>query len=242
MCSRLDSMDENPRVAVPRWLLEPVSPLSASQQNYLDRVLEAGLEPLDLTDPSATLSGCAGLLLTGGVDIDPALYGEPPHPMTEEVNRARDEFELNLLRQAMDAGLPVLAVCRGHQLLNVCLGGSLLQHVEGGAHVSYESQPISSSFHEIQIDAGSRLRDIYRTERLLVNSRHHQAITPERLAVNLRCTAMSDDGLVEGMESVAHGWVVGVQWHPERPEPEMPGFAESSRKLWEAFAEAVRRP
>jgi putative glutamine amidotransferase len=231
-------MDKVPRVAVPRWLPDPGSAPTASQQNYLDCIREAGLEAVDLTDASATLSGCSGLLLTGGVDIDPALYGEQPHPRTEEVNRARDEIELRLLREAFASGLPVLAVCRGHQLLNVCLGGSLLQHVESGAHVSHEA--VTSSFHEIKIDAGSKLRGIYETERLLVNSRHHQAVTPEGLAQGLKCTAVSDDGLVEGVESPAHGWVVGVQWHPERPEPEKEGFADSSRKLWEAFASAVR--
>lgn len=229
-----------PRIAVPRWLSEPDGAPSASQQNYIDRILETGLEAVDLTDPGKGLAGCGGLLLTGGVDVDPALYGETPDPRTEEVNRRRDDFELGLLRQALATDLPVLAVCRGHQLLNVCLGGGLLQHIESGAHVSREDRPITSGFHEVRVVPGSKLQALYEAELLLVNSRHHQAVTPERLARGLICTAITDDGLVEGMESPTHRWVVGVQWHPERLEPETAGFAESSHRLWQAFASAVK--
>jgi putative glutamine amidotransferase len=232
-------MPERPRVAVPRWLSEPGLAPSHSQQNYLDRVAELGFEAIDLTDPTASLRGFDGLLLTGGADVDPALYGETPHPETYEVNRARDEFELSLLREAMAADLPVLAICRGHQLLNVCLGGRLLQHIEGDAHRWHEDEPATSSWHEIEIEARSKLRDAYGARRVLVNSRHHQAVTPDRLARGLTCTALSDDGFVEGMESPARRWVVGVQWHPERIEESQPRFAETSRKLWQAFAVAV---
>ena len=233
-------MAERPRIAVPRWLSEPELAPTQSQQNYLDRVLDLGFDPADLTDPESSLRGYAGLVLTGGVDVDPALYGEAPHPETEEVNRARDEFELTLLRQALAADLPVLAICRGHQLLNVCLGGSLLQHIEGDAHRWHEDEPVTSSWHDIAINAGSKLRRAYGTGRVLVNSRHHQAVTPDGRASALTCTAVSNDGFVEGIESPVHRWVVGVQWHPERLEPEVPDFAEQSQKLWKAFAAAVR--
>jgi putative glutamine amidotransferase len=227
-------MSNRPRIAIARWEDIPGERL----HNYWDRVREAGLEPVDVSGAGATMSSASGLVLTGGVDVDPALYGEAPHPQTEQVNRARDEFELALLRQALESDMPVLAICRGHQLLNVCLGGSLLQHIEGNAHRWQEDEPVTSSWHEIAIATGSKLHRIYGAQRLLVNSRHHQGVTPQRLAHGLISTAVSDDGFVEGIESPAHGWVVGVQWHPERPEPETPSFRASSRRLWAAFAQA----
>jgi gamma-glutamyl-gamma-aminobutyrate hydrolase PuuD len=229
-------MTEMRRVAVARWEDVPGERL----HNYWDRVRDAGLEPVDVSGAGAAMAGFAGLLLTGGVDVDPALYGDVPRPETEAVDRARDEFELTLLRQALEADLPVLAVCRGHQLLNVCLGGSLQQHIEGDGHRWREDEPVTSSWHEIEIAGDSKLRQIYGARRVSVNSRHHQGVTRERLSSRLTCTALSPDGFVEGLESPEQRWVVGVQWHPERPEPETPGFAESSRKLWEAFAAAVR--
>src|SRR6185503_17837314 len=106
-----------PRVAVPRWPDVQLEWL----HNYHDRLREAGLEGVDVTDASLGLRDCDGLLLTGGVDVDPALYNEPPHEMTNEPVPARDAMELTLLRQALASGLPVLAICRGLQLVNVCL-------------------------------------------------------------------------------------------------------------------------
>jgi putative glutamine amidotransferase len=224
-----------PRVAVARWEDIPGERL----HNYWDRLREAGLEVVDTTGPGGSLKNCAGLVLTGGIDIDPSLYGETRHPEVAEINRPRDDFELALLREALEADVPVLAICRGHELLNVCFGGSLLQHDESGAHVWHEDEPITSSFHDVTLAPGSKLAAIYAGERIHTNSRHHQAVTPDRVANGLLITGMSDDSVVEGLESTAHRWVVGVQWHPERPEPETPGFAETSRALWDAFAAAV---
>jgi putative glutamine amidotransferase len=229
-----------PRVAVARWVVEAGTAPTASQQNYLDRVFDLGLTPVDLIDPRSSLDDCAGLVLTGGIDIDPSLYGEAAQPEVDEIDRPRDEFELTLLREALEADLPVLAICRGHQLLNVCFGGGLLQHVAGDAHRWQEDEPVTSSFHDVSLSAGSKLHAVYGSGLIKVNSRHHQAVTLNRVAKGLVVTGTSDDGLVEGLESPAHRWVVGVQWHPERPEPETPGFAESSRLLWQAFASVVR--
>src|SRR5688572_31370220 len=122
------------RVAVPRWPEVPLQWL----HNYHDRLREAGLESVDVTDAASGLRDCEGLLLTGGVDVDPLLYNEPPHEMTQTPVPARDAMELTLLRQALASDLPVLAICRGLQLLNVCLGGSLLQHIDSGGHAAGE--------------------------------------------------------------------------------------------------------
>ncbi|HWC30004.1 MAG TPA: gamma-glutamyl-gamma-aminobutyrate hydrolase family protein [Dehalococcoidia bacterium] len=228
------------RIAVPRWLAPDGAPPSFSQQNYLNRISELGFEAVDFTEIDGSLPGCAGLVLTGGVDVDPALYGEAPHPETDEVNRPRDDFELALLREALESDIPVLAICRGHQLLNVCLGGSLLQHIEGDGHRWQEDVPVTSRFHDVRFADGSKLARIYGQQRVQVNSRHHQGVTRDRLAAGLICTAITDDGFVEGIESADHRWVVGVQWHPERPEPETGGFAETSALLWQAFAAEVK--
>jgi putative glutamine amidotransferase len=192
---------------------------------------------VDLTQPGETMRGIGGLVIPGGRDVDAALYHEAPHPQTQEPHRARDDYEIALLREAMVADLPVLAICRGLQVLNVCLGGSLLQHIDSGLH---ESLPEGQSrWHEVTLARISRLRDIYGRDQVLVNSRHHQAVTPERLGPNQRRTAMTSDGLVEGFESTINRWVVAVQLHPERREPDVPGFAQASAALFSAFGDAI---
>ena len=237
-------MDYRPRIAITRWEKVPGEDIA----EYHRRVFEAGGEPLDLcidfvvhreTCSLDTLGGATGFILTGGVDIDPALYGETPHPRVKRTHRTRDEFELVLLRQALVHDLPILAICRGHQFLNVALGGGLLQHVDGDGHVAdYRCEGFPSRWHEVSIREGSRLHAALGAAGARVNSRHHQAVTAERLAPRLEAVARSPDGLVEGVESLAHRGVVGVQWHPERPEPCQCGFADTSALL---FQELVRQ-
>jgi putative glutamine amidotransferase len=213
-----------PRIAITRWEDVPGERMA----EYHRSVVEAGGEPLDLCIDFVvhqecccldTLGGATGLILTGGVDIDPALYGETPHPRVKHTDRSRDEFELVLLRQALVHDLPTLAICRGHQLLNVAFGGTLLQHIDGGDHRAHlHAEGIPSRWHDVTISEGSRLHAAVRTTAAHVNSRHHQAVTAERLAPRLQVVALSPDGLVEGVESLSHHWVIGVQWHPEREE------------------------
>ena len=223
-----------PRVAVARWRDVPCERL----HRYWDSLRNAGIDPIDFAEPGLSLKDCAGLLLPGGLDIDPARYGEARHPSVQEVNASRDSYEAALLWQALEADKPVLAICRGHQLLNVCLGGSLLQDIEGGEHVAYQEEGYPSRFHEVAIEPDTRLRALLGTDRTIVNSRHHQAVTPERLASGLRVSALTGDGLVEGVESERHTWVLGVQWHPEREE-EDDVFNAGSRRLFAAFREAL---
>ena len=226
-----------PKVAVARWEDVP----GERVESYWRCLREAGLAPVDLHKPAQPLGGCAGLVLTGGVDIDPQRYGEARHATVKDVNPARDEFEARLLDEALAADLPVLAICRGHQLLNVCLGGGLQQHIESGEHRAHKEQPYASRWHEVTLDGGSRLAGILGTAPVWVNSRHHQAVTADRLAPGLRVAARSEDGVVEAVESEAHRWVIAVQWHPEREEPERPDFSRLSARLFAAFAAETRR-
>ena len=244
-------MTYRPRIAITRWEKVPGENIA----EYHRRVIEAGGEPLDLCIDFVadrglcgvdTLGGATGLILTGGVDVDPALYGENPHPRVKHTDHSRDEFELVLLGQALVHDLPILAICRGHQLLNVAFGGGLLQHVDGDGHrADYGSEGFPSRWHEVAIREGSRLHAALGLPArqagaagALVNSRHHQAVTAERLAPRLEAVALSPDGLVESVECLAHRWVVGVQWHPERLEPCQCGFADTSALL---FRELVRQ-
>jgi putative glutamine amidotransferase len=226
------------RVAVARWEDVPGERL----RHYWQRLQEAGLDPVDACERGELLDRCGGLLLTGGVDIDPRLYGQEPGPRTLEWNRERDDFESGLLNRALRRDMPVLAICRGHQLLNVCLGGGLQQHIDSGEHTATNDEAHSSRWHEVSLCADSKLLGpIYGFEKLRVNSRHHQAVARNMLGKGLRVAAVSDDGIVEGVESESHAWVAGVQWHPERPEAGVTGFAEASRRLFAAFAEAIDR-
>ena len=220
-----------PRVAVPHWR----APTFERTQYYYDSLRQAGGEPLVVDGPGLPAEA-AGLLLSGGVDVDPRLYGERRGAQTERPNKARDEHEMRLLRQALEMNLPVLAVCRGHQLLNAALGGSLVQHIEGDGHRVGENAE-RSHWHMVSLcDGGGRLGDVYGNGAVLrVNSRHHQGVTRERLAPSLTPLAYSPDGLVEAVESREHRWVVGVQWHPERPE-----MRPAAALLFEGFVAACR--
>jgi putative glutamine amidotransferase len=223
------------RVGVTRW--EDVA--GESIERYWQRLRDAGLEPVDLHDAGVTLQGLSGLVLSGGVDIDPARYGEAPHERVRRTDPARDEFEATLLEAALRQDMPVLAICRGSQLLSVCMGGSLLQHIESGEHVAdYRAEGYPSRSHEVETAEGTRLRT-WLGERLIVNSRHHQAVTAERLAPGLVAAAMSPDGLVEATESARHSWVTGIQWHPERDEPQLAGFEASGRLVFVEMAKRV---
>ncbi len=226
-------MKSRPRIAVSRWEDVPGERL----QFYWDRVTRAGADVVDL-GPDVALEFDA-LVLTGGIDVDPSVYGAERHPKVKYFDIRRDEFELNALRHALESDLPVLAICRGHQLLNVAFGGSLLQHIEGDSHRAQKEEGMPSRWHSVALQPGARLAGIYGREEMEVNSRHHQAVLPGTLGPGLHAIAHAPDGLVEGVVSDTHSWVVGVQWHPERPEPEHPGFADRNAALFEALVAAT---
>ena len=168
------------------------------------------------------MDGVTGFLLPGGPDVDPALYGESPDPTAGlEVNRGLDDLDLRLLKCAMDRDMPVLAICRGMQLLNVAMGGRLIQDLPDH-RAEYSAEPPNqgwiSQTHSIYLSPGSKAAAIIGVAGFFqVNSRHHQGLREAHRSHRLMTTAYSvEDGLIEGLESPEHSWVVGLQCHPER--------------------------
>ena len=165
----------------------------------------------------ALLTRLDGLVLTGGLDVSPAFYGASPHPALTPAIAERDEFELKLVREALVAALPLLAICRGQQLLNVALGGTLIQDLPSlvGTAVSHDdlARPRIAIAHRVVVAPGSTLRSLLGTDEVEVNSFHHQAVGA--LGHGLVATAFAPDGVVEGVELPSARFVVGVQWHPE---------------------------
>ena len=183
-----------------------------------------------------------GLFLPGGVDVDPAAYGEPRTALCGRTDPARDWTELLFVRWALVDRKPVLAVCRGAQLVNVAVGGSLYQDV-GAQHpdaIKHDHFPVAGRrrdelAHEVRLAAGSRLQTLLGTDTIAVNSMHHQGIA--RLAPGLVPVATSPDGLIEGVEVNNGHFLIGVQWHPE----DLVDVDARMRRLFEAFIDAARR-
>lgn len=211
---------------------------------YVTALENAGLVPVIIPPlsgeraASAVLDSVAGLVLTGGGDVDPARYGETPHPKIRSINADRDATESALIQEARSRGTPVLAICRGIQILNVALGGTLVQDISAQCDTSIahdDEGPRDSRSHEITIEAGSRIEAAMGTRQCSVNSFHHQSV--KQVAEGLRITARSPDGVIEGLESMDDAWwVMAVQWHPE----EMTGSPEPwDRGLFNAFAQRI---
>lgn len=216
------------------------------RNDYLDSLEAAGvrvrvLDP-DRDDPEEVCRAVDGLLLPGGHDVDPAIYGEPPHATYEAAPVGRDAFELALARLAVHADVPLLAICRGLQVLNVALGGSLVQDIPShvASTVSHggpvtPARPKDHLAHTIVLSPTSRLAEIVRADGGIceVNSRHHQAI--QAIGGGLLVSAVAPDGVVEAVEVPGLRFCLGVQWHPEN-------FSRTRRfqTLFDAFATAAR--
>ena len=188
---------------------------------YLRAIETAGglpmvMPPLELEAIEPLLDRLSGICLSGGPDLDPETYDEPPHPELGPIEPDLDRFELELARQADDRGLPMLAICRGTQTLNVARDGSLHQHLPDRPGVTIDHRPRwpgDAPVHGVRIAPTSRLARVMGKREASVNSFHHQGV--HRLGRGLRAVAWSPDGVIEGIEAPARDFVVGVQWHAE---------------------------
>lgn len=209
---------------------------------YLRAVTSAGGYPIVLPAmPDKIGQGldmASGLLLIGGGDIEARHIGKTNHPRARFFNPLRDDFELAIIREARSRRMPMFGICRGHQLLNVALGGGLYQDIadeQGSKFEHYREDLPNDPVHSVAIDPESCLASILGTTQLSVNSVHHQAVN--RPAPGLRASAWAPDGVIEGIEACVQedGFILGVQWHPERLVEAMP----EHRPLFQRFVKAA---
>jgi len=175
-----------------------------------------------------------GLLLSGGADIDPFLYGEEPAVKLGRLSPERDRTEMGLCRRALAGSIPILAICRGVQVLNVCTGGTLYQDIESeirGAIKHHQEAPGWYPTHGVDLRSGTKTASICGSPSIRVNSFHHQGI--RLLGRGLLNAGEAEDGIIEAVEALEHPFAIGVQWHPE----EMWESHPPSRNLFRALVE-----
>jgi putative glutamine amidotransferase len=213
------------------------------QQADTEAIIQAGGLPIMLPhltnedDIDQIAERIDGLYATGGYDVDPTLFGEEPHPNLGTVIPSRDAFELALIQKVLELDKPILGVCRGTQILNVAVGGDMYQdiptQIEGNVLQHQQKAPSEHGSHFVDVKEGSLLHRLTESEKLKVNSRHHQAnrSVPESFLIS----GTASDGVVEAIESKEHHFVLGLQWHPENMAvaSDIP-----SQKIFKGFIEA----
>ncbi len=222
-------------------------PINVQNSSYIRAVINAGgvpfLIPLEARDEVLRdlFAQASGILLTGGGDIAPQFLGEASHLALNDVQSARDELEFTLVRWALEESKPMFGICRGIQVMNVAAGGSLYQDIaslcpNADKHDYSFSQgyPLDFLAHPVDIETGSRLSVVLKSDHVQVNSSHHQAL--KEVAATYRTVAHSPDGIIEGIEAPDHPFVIGVQWHPE----ELVTSQETAQRLFLAFVNVCR--
>lgn len=193
---------------------------------YFEAVYRAGgipvllpPQPVDAGVAATVLDALDGLIITGGKDVDPARYGQRPHPTTDAPRPERDAWEDALLTAAIERELPFLGICRGLQVLNVSRGGTLIQHLpDVVGSTRYNARGGVFTVNEVAIDGGTKLAELVPDAAVGVKSYHHQAI--DEVGDGLLVTARSDDGTIQAVELPDHPFGVAVQWHPEEDAAE----------------------
>ena len=235
----LHSIDGIPEGLPPSWMMS---------ERYIVAVADAGGAPLmiplleqDEASLRAAYDRLDGIMIPGGVDMDPHTFGEECSVHLGRTDTARDAVELTLTRWALADKKPLLGLCRGSQVINVAMGGSLYQDIEAEypeaiKHDYFPTAGYSRDYlaHPVEVVRGSRLADILERRDVNVNSMHHQGI--KLLAPGLVASAVAPDGLIEGLESSNGHFMMGVQWHPEA----LVDHDQGMRQLFIRFVEAAR--
>ncbi len=240
-----------PRIAVAPSENLPEDVRTGTPNDYLEALRLTGAEWIVLDsrvhDPRTVLDEVDGLMLLGGYDVDPAIYGEAAHATFEAATGGRDQYEITLTQTAVDRAIPLLAICRGLQVLNVSLGGTLVQDIPSQIPAARDGSIVDHAVrvprdylaHRVAVRRGSRLESALgpaaQAGACDVNSRHHQSV--KDLGRGLISTATAADGVIEAAEHEALPFCLGVQWHPEN-------FWHTGRfhALFESFVDATRHP
>ncbi len=224
------------------WQNKPRESYDSVSHNYIKSVYLAGgipvLIPLveDEKIVNNYLKSVDGIILSGGEDVSPLMYGENPTEKVQLICEQRDKFEKELFLEALRLNKPVLGICRGLQVMNVALGGTLYQdintQIENSVGHYPKNTPANNLYHQIKIDKESILFDIFDEEKISVNSFHHQSI--KKIGNGLKETAWAVEGVVEGIEHISKDFAVGVQWHPEDLAMKYPEFSNLFKALVQA--------
>jgi putative glutamine amidotransferase len=238
-------MLRRPRIGIAMRIDYPTDRFYLSR-HYSEAVEAAGGAPVHISlipDPEyveTVVEALDGILLPGSdSDVDPLRYGQQPHPELGSVQKIKDETDLLIIDAAERRQLPLFAICFGMQVLNVSRGGTLIQDIRSqlpGAIKHEQGVPRDRPSHSVKVEAGSKLNEILKTEDLLVNSHHHQAI--ETLGADLVATSWSSDGVIEALEDPrADRFLIAVQWHPEL------GWRDDrfSQRLFDSFVAHARK-
>jgi putative glutamine amidotransferase len=213
---------------------------------YTDSIVKAGGLPviIPLTDDMSIIDEFCGridgLMMSGGNDIDPKMYGEKPRVKLDELSDLRDNMEKRMLDNALENKTPILGICRGLQMINIYFGGTLYQDIKTDLpdalnhEASTESKNLEDKAHTLQIEKTSKLFEILGTESLESNTHHHQAV--KKLGKGLKVTARTEDGIVEGLETDDDRFIIAVQSHPESLGSVIPTWGN----LFEAFTQKAR--
>lgn len=218
---------KKPKIAIAGGLFKQNEPQFAGEyytyinNNYSNSISTAGGIPIilplinDISILEDQLSICDGLLLPGGIDINPLSYDELPMPLLGNSNQKLDWYHINLAKKSLELNIPILGICRGCQVINVAFGGTLYQDISyatASPILHYQPSDLSEKCHPIRTKTNSIVNEIF-GDNYIVNSAHHQSV--KDLAPNFKSSAISPDGIIEAIEMLNRPFVIGIQWHPE---------------------------
>lgn len=236
-----------PRILIPTPIQDQERRRYALGKNYVRSLIACGAVPillptsLDLAEWRELYAGADGVLLSGGGDVDPRSFGEEKHAATGDVDAERDQVEIALAQWALEDDRPLFAICRGVQVMNVALGGTLIQDIpsQHDTRIEHRGHAVGAAreqvLHEVCIEPGSRIAEVFGPGNVGVNSFHHQAL--KAVGEGLIVTSRAPDGIVESVERRDRRYYLGVQWHPE----EMTADRDDMHALFASFVAACSR-